>query len=182
MIGQAIPDQRQIARDWLSSCVDGFIVHGGTIEVLPGAGNVPLPARREPGQLGDAARKPVNKKTAARLKRIAEIRELAKTMTYAQAMAHTGICQGVLVRYAADGGFKFQPDPRRGKGNLGRKLSDPVEDRRKAEKIVAYREAGLKRKDAIKLLGISYKQLARILREFNLKFPTTAERQAKRKQ
>ena len=182
MIGQAIPDPRQIARDWLNSSVDRFIVHGGTVEVLPGAGNVPLPARREPAQLGDAVQKPVNKKTAARLRRIAEIRELAKTMTYAQAMAHTGICQGVLVRYAADGGFKFQPDPRRGKGNLGRKLSDPVEDRRKAEKIVAYREAGLKRKDAIKLLGISYKQLARILRDFNLTFPTTAERQAKRKQ
>lgn len=181
MIGRAIPDQRQIARDWLSSSVDSFIVHGGTIEVLPGPGQVPLPARREPDELREANRKPINKKTVARLKRIAEIRELAKTMTYAQAMAQTGICQGVLVRYAADGHFKFQPDPKWGKGNLGKKLSDPVEDRKKAERIFAYREAGLKRKDVVELLGISYKQLSRILREFDMDFPTTAEMKANRK-
>ena len=65
--------------------------------------------------------------------------------------------------------------------NLGKKLSDPVEDRAKAEKIIAYRNVGMSRADVVRELQISFKQLGRLIREFEIDFPTTAEKRATRK-
>lgn len=181
MNGQPIPDQRETVLAQLNASIDSFFGSGGAVQVLPGCGYVPHRPRREPepSTAPVAAEAPVGKRVAARLQRLAEIRELAKTMTYAQAMAHTGLSQSALVRAASDGKFKFQRDPNLGKNNLGKKYSDPVEDRTKAEKIIAYRNVGMTRVDVARDLDISYKQLLRILREFEIDFPTAAERRAK---
>ncbi|CAB5628563.1 Uncharacterised protein [Pseudomonas putida] len=180
MIGSPIPDQRAQLLAQLNASIDNFFVHGGAVETLPSNDYVPHRPRRE----FEPERKvepPVPKRVAKRLEQLDYLRQLAKTMTYAEAMAHTGLSQSALVRAVKQGGFKFQPHPNRGKGNLGKKLSDQVEDRAKAEQIVAYRNVGMKRVDVIRELQISYKQLSRILREFEIDFPTTAEKRAKRR-
>ncbi|MDD2133332.1 hypothetical protein [Pseudomonas kurunegalensis] len=178
MIGQSNSRDQILAQ--LNASIDNFFGSGGCVETLPGFEYVPHRPHRdlEPKRASVAA--PPNKRVAARLKKLDELRELAKTMTYKEAMAHTGLVQATLVRAASQGNFKFQRDPNYGKSNLGKKLSDPVEDRSKAEKIVAYRNVGMSRADVVRELNISFKQLGRLIREFEIDFPTTAEKRAKR--
>ncbi|MFJ9993377.1 hypothetical protein ACIQSO_21905 [Pseudomonas putida] len=176
MNGAATNDQRAAVLAQLNASIDSFFHAGGAVERLPAADFVPRRPHREP----DAAEKnsPINKLKASRQQRIVEVRELAKRMTYAQAMERTGLSQSTLVRYAFDGHFKFQPDPKRGKGNLGKKFSDPAVDREKAEQIIAYRNLCMTRYQVVRLMSISDKQLKRLLREFEIDFPTTAEKRA----
>ncbi len=172
--------QRAAVLAQLNASIDSFFLDGGQVQCLPASEYVPRRVHRdlEPGRVKAPL---VNKRSEKRLQQIEEVRELARCMTYAEAMAHTGLSQACLVRYAFAGQFKFQPDPRRGKGNLGKKLSDPVADRAKAEQIIAFRNVGMRRVDVVRHLTISYKQLGRILREFAIDFPTTAEKRAQRK-
>ena len=180
MIG-AIPDQREAVLAQLNASIDSFFSAGGSAQVLPAAGYVPRRPRREPEPGPGPVTAPIGKREAARQQRLDAIRELAKTMTYKQAMAHTGLSQSALVRAASQGGFKFQRDPNYGMTNLGKKLSDPAEDRSKAEKIIAYRNVGMSRADVVRELQISFKQLGRLLREFDIDFPTIAEKRATKK-
>lgn len=179
MNSSTITNEREAVLAQLNASIDSFFGSGGAVEVLPGAGYVPPRPRREtaPVEVSAAAEKQVS----ARQKRLDEIRELAKTMTYKEAMAHTGLSQSALVRAASRGQFKFKRDPNYGMSNYGKKLSDPAEDREKAERIIAYRNVGMTRADVVRALEISYKQLGRIVREFEIDFPTTAEKRAKRK-
>ncbi|MCE0903424.1 hypothetical protein LU676_11770 [Pseudomonas alloputida] len=163
----------------LNASIDSFFGTGGVVQVLPGAGYVPPRPRREVVTV--EASEAAEKQVTARQQRLDEIRELAKTMTYKEAMAHTGLSQSALVRAASRGNFKFKRDPNYGMSNYGKKLSDPVEDREKAERIIAYRNVGMTRADVVRALEISYKQLGRIVREFAIDFPTTAEKRAKRR-
>lgn len=181
MIGQPTPDSRAAILAQLNSSIDSFFGNGGSVQRLPGAGYVPPRPRREPDPRLPPAAAPIGKREAARQQRLAEIRELAKTMTYKEVMAHTGLSQSALVRAASQGNFKFKRDPNYGMTNLGKKLSDPVEDRLKSEKIIAYRNVGMSRADVVRELQISFKQLSRLLREFEIDFPTIAEKRATRK-
>ncbi|MGO0633413.1 hypothetical protein ACTORR_25895 [Pseudomonas sp. SAR267] len=176
-------DQRAAVLTQLNASIESFFGNGGSVQTLPGAGYVPPRPRREPETRAGTnfIAEPIGKRETARQKRIAEIRELAKTMTYKEAMAHTGHAQSTLVRAAKQGNFKFQRDPNYGMNNLGKKFSDPVEDREKAERIIACRNVGMTRADVVRTLEISYKQLGRILRDFGIDFPTTAEKRAKRR-
>lgn len=181
MIGTPIQGQRAAVLAQLNASIDSFFQEGGSVQTLPGSHYVPHRPRRELEPARAKAEPPVSKRVAKRLQQLSDIRELAKTMTYAEAMAHTGLSQSCLVRAAFDGQFKFRPDPRRGKGNLGKKLSDPALDRAKAEQIIAYRNVGMTRAQVIRELKISFKQLGRIVREFAIDFPTTAEKRATRR-
>ncbi|MBK4999503.1 hypothetical protein IAE37_001779 [Pseudomonas sp. S31] len=175
----SVPDHRAEVLAQLNASIDSFFRSGGVAQVLPGSGYVPPRARREVVKV--EVSEPAQKQLSARQQRLDEIRELAKTMTYKEAMAHTGLSQSALVRAASRGGFKFKRDPNYGMSNYGKKLSDPVEDREKAERIIAYRNVGMTRADVVRALEISYKQLGRIIREFEIDFPTTADKRAKRR-
>jgi len=168
------PGQRDALLAQLNASIDSFFSSGGAVQVLPGAGYVPPRPRRQmaPVEISEAA----GKQMSARQQRLDEIRELAKTMTYKEVMAHTGLSQSALVRAASRGNFKFKRDPNYGMSNYGKKLSDPVEDREKAERIIAYRNVGMTRADVVRALEISYKQLGRLIWEFDIDFPTTAEK------
>ncbi|WP_286912154.1 MULTISPECIES: hypothetical protein [unclassified Pseudomonas] len=74
----------------------------------------------------------------------------------------------------------FKPNPNRGKGKLGKKLGDPVKDKVLAEQIVAARDAGVTMAQAIRRLGISYKLIHRFMTDFEISYPTTAEKKVKR--
>lgn len=175
MIGSPNQDQRSAVLAQLNASIDSFFLDGGQVQSLPTKGYVPRRAHRdlEPARSQVA---PLNTRTERRQMRVEEVRELAKRMTYAEAAAYTGLSLSCLSRYALDGQFKFKRDPRRGKGNLGKKLSDPVADRDKADQIIAYRNLCMTRYQVVRLMKISDKQLKRLLREFEINFPTTAEK------
>lgn len=164
----------------LEAAKAAFFASGRTMLVIERGEYVPPPARREPAS---KPQRPMTKgeiRSALRLERLERVKALAGTMTCAEVMAHTGLSCACLWNYAQEGKFRFLSDPSRGKGNLGKKLSDPVKDREKAEQIIAYRNLCVSRNHAAKLMDISVKQLKRLLREFEIDYPTTAERRAAR--
>lgn len=158
-----------------------FLASGGSIIVLDGYQYVPHRPHRDLEVVKAATAQRGESAMTKREKMIEEVRVLAKTMCCAEVMAHTGLSQSTLQRAAAEGGFQFRPNPNRGKGNLGKKLGDPVKDKALAEKIIEARDAGVTMAEAIRRLGISYKLIHRIMNDFGISYPPTAERVAKRK-
>ncbi|NIF15661.1 hypothetical protein [Pantoea sp. Cy-639] len=190
MNGEPIPSQREAVLAALNASIDSYFQAGGDVQSLPACDYVPrrphraqvsAKAETRPAKAArEKAREP-GQRAAQRERRIAEVRELAKRMTYAQARAHTGLSTACLGRYALDGGFKFQPDPNRGKGNLGKQITDPAKDKALAERITAMRDVGVTMAQVCRRLEISYTQIHRIMRLFDIKFPTTAEKRAQHK-
>ncbi len=164
----------------LEAAKAAFFASGRTMLVVEHGDYVPPPARREPAPKPQRNRSKGEIRSAMRLERLEKVKTLAQTMTCAEAMAHTGLSCTCLWKYAADGKFRFRPDPNRGKGNLGKKLSDPDQDRANAEQIIAYRNLQLSRGQTAKLMGISYKQLVRLLEDFDIEYPTTQQRKEAR--
>lgn len=181
MIGSPNQDQRSAVIAQLNASIDSFFLEGGSVQTLPGFKYVPHRPHRDLEPIRASSESPSEPKLTKRQKQLADLRKLAATMCYAEAMQHTGLSQSALSRAAADGGFHFQPNPNRGKGNKGKKLSDPVKDRELAERITAARDIGLTMAQVVRRMHISYKLLHRILQEFGISYPTTAENRAKRK-
>lgn len=180
MNGAPIQDHREAVLAQLDASIDSFFTQGGTVQDLPGYEYVPHRPHRDLEVIRASTEPRGQAAMTKREKMIAEVRDLAKTMCCAEVMAHTGLSQSTLHRAAADGCFQFKPNPNRGKGNLGKKLGDPVKDKALAEQIVAARDAGVTMAQAIRRLGISYKLIHRIMSDFEISYPTTAEKKAKR--
>lgn len=181
MNGSQTPDHREAVLAQLNASIECFFAKGGAIEELPGGEYVPHRPHRDLEAIRASTEPKGEAAMTRREKMIAEVRVLAKTMCCAEVMAHTGLSQSTLHRAAADGGFHFKPSPNRGKGNLGRKLGDPEQDKALAERIIAARDAGVTMAEAIRRMGISYKLIHRIMNDFGISYPTTAEKKASRK-
>lgn len=181
MNGSPTPDQRESVLAQLNASIDSFFAKGGAVQELPGGEYVPHRPHRDLEVIRASAEPKGEAAMTRREKMIAEVRGLAKTMCCAEVMAHTGLSQSTLHRAAADGGFHFKPNPNRGKGNLGRKLGDPEQDKALAERIIAARDAGVTMAEAIRRMGISYKLIHRIMDDFSINYPTTAEKKTIRK-
>lgn len=102
------------------------------------------------------------------------VRSLAATMTYAQAIAASGLSQPTLYRIAKAGGFSFQPDPRLGRGE--RTYVDPEVDARMCERLKALRDVGLSRHAAAKQMGISGTVLTRLLTMYEISYTSKKPR------
>ncbi|MBS6039955.1 hypothetical protein [Pseudomonas sp.] len=165
----------------LNTSIDSFFSQGGTVQDLPSYEYVPHRPHRDLEVIKASTAQRGESAMTKREKMIEEVRVLAKTMCCAEVMAHTGLSQSTLQRAAADGCFQFRPNPSRGKGNLGKKLRDTVKDKALAEMIIEARDAGVTMAQAVRRLGISYKLIHRIMDDFQISYPTTAEKAAKRK-
>ncbi|MFG0924856.1 hypothetical protein ACF8SB_03980 [Pseudomonas sp. CJQ_8] len=181
MNGAPTKDQRAAVLARLNASIDSFFSQGGTVQDLPSYEYVPHRPHRDLEVVKASTAQRGESAMTKREKMIEEVRVLAKTMCCAEVMAHTGLSQSTLQRAAADGRFQFRPNPNRGKGNLGKKLGDPVKDKALAEKIIEARDSGVTMAQAIRRLGISYKLIHRIMNDFEISYPTTAEKVAKRK-
>lgn len=179
MIGAPIPDQRAAVLAQLNASIDAFFLEGGTVDALPGFEYVPHRPHRDLEVIRASSEPPADNKVLKRQQQLAEIRKLAKTMTYAEAMAHTGLAQTTLYRASIEGCFCFRPDPNRGKGNKGRKFSNAAKVKALAERIIAFRDLGLSMNQARRHMGISDSQFSRITRDFGIHYPTAAEMRAK---
>lgn len=155
----------------LEAAKAAFFASGGSIVVLDGFQYVPPRPHRDDEVIRAVPLKPVSTKAMKRQKQLAELRELAKTMTYAQAAAHTGLSKMTLYRASQDGGFAFQPDPRRGHGEKNRAYADPAADKALAVQIAELRDAGLNRHEAKTKLGISDRKFCRVIHLFGVDYP-----------
>lgn len=158
----------------LEAAKAAFFSSGGSIIVLDGYQYVPHRPHRDLEVVRATPPKPINMKALKRKEQLAELSELAKTMTYAQAMAHTGLAQTTLYRAAIEGGFAFQPDPKRTKGQLARVYADPAADKALAAQITELRDAGLNRAQAKAKLGISDRKFCRVIHLFGVDYPKAA--------
>lgn len=155
----------------LEAAKAAFFSSGGSIIVLDGYQYVPHRPHRDIERVRAVRPKPVPQKAVKRQKQLAELRELAKTMTYAQAMEYTGLAQVTLYRAAMDGGFAFQPDPRRCRGEKNRTYANPEADKALAAQIAELRDAGLNRAEAKAKLGISDRKFCRVIHLFGVDYP-----------
>ncbi|AIN57948.1 hypothetical protein [Pseudomonas soli] len=181
MIGEPVPNQRAAVLAKLNASIDAFFQAGGAVQELPSFEYIPHRPHRDLEVIKASAEAQPETRGLKRQQRIDELRKLARTMTYAQAMAHTGMSQTALYRAAVDGCFRFQPDPNRGKGNVGKSNTDPVKDKALAERIVAMRDVGITMAQVCRRLEISFTVVHRIMRLFDITFPTTAEKRAQRR-
>lgn len=155
----------------LEAAKAAFFSSGGCIAVLDGFQYVPHRPHRDIEQVRATQPKPVSQKALKRQQQLDELRVLAATMTYAQAMERTGLAQTTLYRAAVDGGFAFQPDPRRGHGEKNRAYADPTADKALAAQIADLRDAGLNRTQAKAKLGISDRKFCRVIHLFGVDYP-----------
>lgn len=152
-----------------------FFARGGQINESAAANYVPRPPAI-PGQPSELKLQRQARAQAeyARTRALIEarqaqedlVRSLAATMTYAQAIAASGLSQPTLYRIAKAGGFSFQPDPRLGRGE--RTYVD--------ERLKALRDVGLSRHAAAKQMGISGTVLTRLLTMYEISYPSKKPR------
>lgn len=155
----------------LEAAKAAFLASGGSIIVLEGFQYVPHRPHRDIEQVRAVPKKPISAKAVKRMKQLDELRELARTMTYAQAMKHTGLAQTTLYRAATEGGFAFQPDPRKCQGQHARVYADPTADKALAEQIAELRDAGLNRTQVKAKLKIHDSKFCRVIHLFGVDFP-----------
>lgn len=155
----------------LEAAQAAFFASGGQIITLDSYQYTPHRPHRDIEQIRAAQPKPLPQKIAKRQQKLAELREIAKTMSYAQAMKHTGMSQSALYRAAQEGEFCFQPDPRRGHGEKNRVYSDPAKDKALAKRISELRDSGLNREQAKAELGISGAKFCRVIHLFGVDYP-----------
>jgi len=148
-----------------------FLASGGSIIVLDGFQYVPHRPHRDIEHVRAVQPKPLGAKAQKRQEQLAELRKLAKTMTYAEAMEHTGLAQTTLYRAAMEGCFVFRPDPKRGRGEKNRAYADPEADKALAAKIVELRDAGFNRTQAKSKLEISDRKFCRVIHLFGVDYP-----------
>ncbi|MGN8259465.1 hypothetical protein ACLEJW_09045 [Pseudomonas sp. SMSB3] len=155
----------------LEAAKAAFLSSGGSIIVLDGFQYVPHRPHRDIEKKRAVEPKPLSMKAQKRQEQLAELRKLAKTMTYAEAMAHTGLSQTTLYRASMEGQFFFRPDPRRGAGLKERAYADPQADKALAQQIIELRDAGLNRSQAKTKLGISDRKFCRVIHMFGVDYP-----------
>lgn len=169
MIGEPIPDPRhQILAD-LNTRIEQFFAAGGEVTELTPPKYEPRPAAKFNNQVPAGEKKAAaQRRRAEDAKRLEQIREMAKTMTYNEAARATGYSTATLHRIAKQGGFLFKVSTaRRGKG----RAIDRVADAAKLEQLKALRDDGLSRYQASKQMGISDKLLDRLISDYEIDFP-----------
>lgn len=169
MIGEPIPDPRhQIAAD-LNARIEQFFAAGGEVTELTPPKYEPRPAAKFNNQVTAGEKKAAaQRRRAEDAKRLEQIREMAKTMTYNEAARATGYSTATLHRIAKQGGFLFKVSTaRRGKGRAIDRVADAV----KLEQLKALRDDGLSRYQASKQMGISDKLLDRLISDYEIDFP-----------
>lgn len=180
-------------RHELALLQEAFLNKGGTIEVLQGPSFVPPPVRHEPPPTRKA--KPVSRepekqnwldkmamrdiereeratqRAKERIELIEQIRILAQTMTYAQAVLRLGMSRRNLQKIAVENDFKFQPAVSNSRRPNLRGAASEAKHAKDAERIKAFKEIGLSRNQAMLQLGVTFKTFNMLLSKFDIDYP-----------
>jgi len=172
------------AHDELAAQMAEFVASGGEIEVAPLTGYKPKPitysnqmsplpkpfVRRK----SDADALPLDKddiRTQARLKLVEQIRQLSVTHTQTEVATALGVSRRLIYNHAARYDITFKAPTRGGARNLVHNVVDKERDAKFAERIRAFMELGISRRQCCGKLAIGSKAFERIIATHGIDYP-----------
>jgi len=172
------------AHDELAAQMAEFVASGGEIEVAPLTGYKPKPITYS-NQMPPAPKPFVRRRVEAeplpiapldarydrRVKQAEQVKELAPTHTQSEVSMALGITSKTLKSLASEFGFAFKRSNHGGYNGVERKAELAQRDAKFAERIRAFKELGITRRQVCGKLAISNKTLVRILTEHGIDYP-----------
>ncbi|PIB57213.1 hypothetical protein [Pseudomonas sp. 2995-1] len=171
------------ASDELAAQVAEFVAAGGEIEEIepppPPTPVVYVPAE-QPAPKPFVRRKaeadalPLDKddiRTQARLKLVEQIRQLGITHTQTEVAAALGVSRRLIYNHAARYDITFKAPSRGGARNLVHNVVDKERDAKFAERIRAFMELGISRRQCCGKLAIGSKAFERIIAAHGIDYP-----------
>ncbi|VVM52110.1 hypothetical protein PS663_00843 [Pseudomonas fluorescens] len=168
------------ASDELADQVEQYLAAGGKIEVAEPIGYKPkpitysnqMPPTPKPffRRKVEAAPLPLDKtdiRAQARLKLVEQIRKLGVTHTQTEVAAALGVSRRLIYNYAARYDITFKAPTRGG----ARNLVDKERDAKCAERIRAFMELGITRRQCCGKLAIGSKAFERIIAAHGIDYP-----------
>lgn len=142
-----------------------YFASGGRVVELQGFNYKPRPPKAAGSDQIFSIKSEAQNKRAAEARRIAEIREMSKTMTQAEVMEATGLSRKQLFKLSEKYGITFQ----------SAKAREHEECRRRREALSGFvrycaEEQGMNRTDTAEALGVSRALISTIQKEFDIKF------------
>lgn len=177
-------ERRRPLHDELTEQMAELMARGGQIEVGPPSGYkpkeitysnqippAPKPLVRRRVEAAPLPPPPLNPRTEDRMRNIERAIALASTHTQSEALAVLGISRRTLYSMAQEHGIKFKK-PARGGAN-GAERSEQLEAReaKYAERIRAFLELGITRRQCCGRLAISNKAFERIIGAHGIDYP-----------
>ena len=172
------------AHDELAAQMAEFVASGGEIEVAPPTGYKPKPItysnQMPPAPKPFVRRKaeadvlPLDKddiRTQARLKLVEQIRQLGITHTQTEVAAALGVSRRLIYNHAARYDITFKAPTRGGARNLVHNVVDKERDAKFAERIRAFMELGISRRQCCGKLAIGSKAFERIIATHGIDYP-----------
>ena len=172
------------AHDELAAQMAEFVASGGEIEVAPPTGYKPKPItynnQMPPAPKPFVRRKaeadalPLDKddiRTQARLKLVEQIRQLGITHTQTEVAAALGVSRRLIYNHASRYDITFKASTRGGARNLVHNVVDKERDAKFAERIRAFIELGISRRQCCGKLAIGSKAFERIIATHGIDYP-----------
>ena len=172
------------ASDELAAQVEQYLAAGGKIEVAEPIGYKPkpitysnqMPPAPKPfvRRRVEATPLPLDKndiRTQARLKLVEQIRQLGVTHTQTEVAAALGVSRRLIYNHAARYDITFKAPTRGGARNLVHDTVDKERDAKYAERIRAFMELGISRRQCCGKLAIGSKAFERIIAAHGIDYP-----------
>ena len=177
------------ASDELAAATEQYLAAGGKIEVAEPTGYKPkpitysnqMPPAPKPfvRRRVEAAALPLDKddiRTQARLKLVEQIRQMGATHTQTEVAAALGVSRRLIYNHAARYDITFKAPTRGGARNLVHNVVDKERDTRLAERISAFMELGISRRQCCGKLAIGNKAFERIIAAHGIDYPKLVRR------
>ena len=172
----------------LASNVEAFLSAGGAIQELASFKYAPPPIRHEPepskrvaprrraagpNKFGRMTQRDIEREARAkeRADLVERIRGLALTMTQSEVQQLTGINRRKLLTLSQDNGFTYKKPTRSGANDSARLEQVAARDARLAERIRAFLELGITRRQCCGRLAIGNKTFERIINAHGIDYP-----------
>ncbi|WP_428556076.1 hypothetical protein [Pseudomonas edaphica] len=172
------------ASDELAAQVEQYLAAGGQIEEAAPIGYKPkpitysnqMPPTPKPfvRRRVEAAPLPLDKndiRTQARLKLVEQIRQLGVTHTQTEVAAALGVSRRLIYNHASRYDITFKAPTRGGARNLVHNRVDKERDAKYAERIRAFLELGITRRQCCGRLAIGNKAFERIIAAHGIDYP-----------
>eukprot|EP01132_Coremiostelium_polycephalum_P012451 gene12451-15206_t len=161
-----------------------FLASGGQIEEAAPIGYKPKPITYS-NQMPPAPKPFVRRKVEAsplpldkddirsqeRLRLVEQIRQLGVTLTQTEVAATIGVSRRLIYNYAARYDITFKAPTRGGARNLVHNTVDKERDTKFAERIKAFKELGISRRQCCGKLAIGNKAFERIIAAHGIDYP-----------
>ncbi|MBS6081861.1 MAG: hypothetical protein KIC49_11665 [Pseudomonas fluorescens] len=161
-----------------------FLATGGKIEEGPASGYIPKPitykTQMPPAPKPfvrrhvEASALPLDKddiRIQARLKLVEQIRQLGVTHTQTEVAAALGVSRRLIYNHAARYDITFKAPTRGDARNLVHNTVDKERDAKFAERIKAFKELGISRRQCCGKLAIGNKAFERIISAHGIDYP-----------